>query len=136
MLRHIVAAVLCSLLLPAAVLRADESKHETEKSPPITKEWLLGTWQNPKNKTITLTFRKEGGGTLSVVAFVAGMFSQTNVAFEYVIDAKTNKVKMDQGKAHIGTAERMADGKLRVNAPGDGLVNVAFERIIEGKPKK
>ena len=51
-----------------------------------------------------------------------------STAFDYVIDVKTNVVKMTQGKAFIGTAEPTADGNLRVTALNNGLNKALFKR--------
>jgi hypothetical protein len=123
--------VFLSLAVSTAPAQAPK-KEEDKKSTPITKEWLLGKWRHPKDATVTISFWKDDKGQLSRVSFVNGMFAQTSTGFEFVIDAKTNIVKMDQGKAAIGTAERTADGKLRVTA---GLIRESFERIKEDKPE-
>lgn len=123
--------VFLSLTAPTAPAQAPKND-EDKKTTPITKEWLLGTWRHPKDATVTVSFWKNDKGQLSRVSIMNGMFTQTSTGFEFVIDAKTNIVKMDQGKAAIGTAERTADGKLRVTA---GLIRESFERIKEDKPE-
>jgi hypothetical protein len=116
--------------------KLDDKKPEVRKGEPVTKDWLGGKWKHPTDGRVSLTFTKDGKGSLSTVTLYMGAPTPSTVRFDYTIDEKTNFVTMTQGQAHIGTAERTKDGKLRVTAPHDGIRAVDFDRVKDDEKKE
>jgi hypothetical protein len=130
-----------TLLAISSGIGQEPQKNDKTKAEPSTKVWLVGKWKHSKDEGVTISFGKDGKGDYIAVRSVPnrpGLLSTRGIPFDYEIDVKTNVVKMypdEKDKTIMGTAERIADDKLRVNA--DWIENtVDFERIKEEKPKK
>ena len=98
---RIVATVMVAVTLSLSLAPAEEPKNEKDnKAAPLTTDWLEGRWKSPYLDE-EVWFGKDGKGSFDTFHVGDGTFYVLSVPFEYVIDPKTNVVKMTQGKAEI-----------------------------------
>lgn len=139
----IAAAIVC--LFSMAIAICEEPQQPDKKSPPVTKEKLLGKWIGPKGVPVTLEFT-EKKVKVTAVAKVDGKLKTTTLEWNYLIDAIENVVCLEplpfSDDAFLGTAKLKEDGTLSVGIvrlPSDipnGVKDQPFTKVMAKERKK